>query len=524
MKRLSAIAPTSTAIADYEDAMRPLNSDGPQLSFVVTDVNVRALEIFPTDAKATLYDVWLRGTQRAPIMASLLATLVLTACDGPTDTTESDEPQAPISQLPLIRVNPFRTPAGGSDLTIEVDGLDFTTGSTVYWDGSPRATRFVSGSKLSAAISSQDLATPTIVDVTVVDESGGTTNPLPFFIDATEVQPRFAYVLNHPEGISVYYVDSQTGALSPIVGSPLNAGEFERPFVAHPSGRFIYARVSVALSSTIAWFEVDSVTGTLTHSGSLNSALRKIAMDPAGQFLFALTDGPFPGPSDELVAYTIDPSTGALSDPPISRIATTRASDLATEPSGRFLYTTNGFRVSPPEDPPAGVHTFRVNRGTGELVHLGVRTITSGVGPGSVAADRCGERLFVITNTGTFGGDFRAYNIDPLGTLSEFTGSVVLNEPSIGIAVHPSCESVYVTSRVLQAAAVDRATGSLSPLNQVESGGSFLAMDPSGRFLYVGSGGAVQVFHIDLTSGSMMIETLSSFGIGGGLDGIIVVP
>ena len=451
----------------------------------------------------------------------------LLACESGTvgpGTTESDEPQEPsIPQLPLIRVNPFRTPAGGGDLTIEVHGLDFTSGSTVHWDGSPRTTAFVSDSQLSVTISASDLTTPAIVDISVVGGSGVPTNPLPFFIDATEVQPRFAYVLNRPEGISVYYVDSETGALSPIVGSPLNAGEFERPFVAHPSGRFIYARVSLALSS-IAWFEVDSVAGTLTYSGSLNSALRRIAMDPAGQFLFALTDGLLPGPSDELVAYTIDPSTGALSDPPISRIATSRASDLATEPSGRFLYTTNGSRVSPPEDPPAGVHTFRVNRGTGELVHLGVRTTTRGVGPGSVAADRCGERLFVITNSGTFGGDLRAYNIDPLGTLSDFTGSVGLTEPSIGIAVHPSCESIYVTSRFVQAAAVDRATGSLSPLNQVESSVSFLAMDPSGRFLYVGAGGFVDVFHIDLTSGSMMIETLSSFGIGGGLDGIIVVP
>ena len=362
------------------------------------------------------------------------ALIAVAACDNPADPTD------PPTELPLIRMNPFRTPAGGGDLDIEVDGLDFTNGSTVHWDGSPRTTAFVSDSQLSVTISASDLAPPRTVSITVVGSTGAATNPLPFFIDATEVQPRFAYLLNRPEGISAYRVDSETGTLDPIVGfRPPNVGGFERPFVSDPTGRFIY----VGGAEAIAWLRVDSATGILTHLGSLASQgfLSTIAMDPAGQHLFAIL-GERELVGEELLAYPIDPSTGSLPAAPISRIAA-QGSGLAVEPSGRFLYTTNTFRLNPE----AGIHAFEFNRATGELVHLGFHS-TDMAAVNAVAADRRGERLFVSTQSGLSRGNLVGYDIDPLaGTLSESVGNIELREPTFGIAVHPSSESNGVHRR-----------------------------------------------------------------------------
>lgn len=202
-------------------------------------------------------------------------------------------------------------------------------------------------------------------------------------------------------------------------------------------------------------------------------------MDPAGQYLFAIL-GERELVGEELLAYPIDPSTGSLPAAPISRIAA-QGSGLAVEPSGRFLYTTNTFRLNPE----AGIHAFEFNRATGELVDLGFHS-TDMAAVNAVAADRRGERLFVSTQSGLSRGNLVGYDIDPLaGTLSESVGNIELREPTFGIAVHPSSESIYVTtSNVVRAVAVDRATGSFSPLNTFVQGPRWVALDPSGKFLY----------------------------------------
>ena len=81
---------------------------------------------------------------------------------------------------------PSSTTAGGAAFTLTVTGTNFVSTSTVQWNGSARATTFVSSAKLTAAILANDIATAGTASVTVVNPSpgGGTSNSLTFTINS----------------------------------------------------------------------------------------------------------------------------------------------------------------------------------------------------------------------------------------------------------------------------------------------------------------------------------------------------
>ena len=82
---------------------------------------------------------------------------------------------APLINLPLV---PDATAPGGAAFTLTVNGTGFVSGSVVNWNGSPRATTFVSSTQLKAGISATDIATAGTASVTAVSPApgGGTSN------------------------------------------------------------------------------------------------------------------------------------------------------------------------------------------------------------------------------------------------------------------------------------------------------------------------------------------------------------
>lgn len=97
-----------------------------------------------------------------------------------TETLVSDNPLPTVTGL-----LPFSATTGGSGFTLKVTGTDFVPGSTVRWNGSERATSFISNTQLRATISSSDLATAGVAQVTVFSPTpgGGPSNALTFRID-----------------------------------------------------------------------------------------------------------------------------------------------------------------------------------------------------------------------------------------------------------------------------------------------------------------------------------------------------
>jgi hypothetical protein len=91
----------------------------------------------------------------------------------------------PVPQIanPLV---PTAVAPGSAGFTLTVNGTGFVSGSTVYWNGSPRTTTYESAARLTAAINASDVAVPTSGSVTVHNPNGRISSSLPLLITNPE--------------------------------------------------------------------------------------------------------------------------------------------------------------------------------------------------------------------------------------------------------------------------------------------------------------------------------------------------
>jgi hypothetical protein len=103
-------------------------------------------------------------------------------------------------------IAPSSASAGGGDFVLTVNGTNFQPGATVTWNGSDRATTFVSSSQVTAMITAADIATAGTATVAVVNPApGGTSNPQIFTINGAAAPAGLvaAYGFNEGSGSSV---------------------------------------------------------------------------------------------------------------------------------------------------------------------------------------------------------------------------------------------------------------------------------------------------------------------------------
>ena len=167
----------------------------------------------------------------------------------------------------------------------------------------------------------------------------------------------FAYTANfESSNISAFAVDSSSGALTPINGSPFPTGLSPHCVTADPKGRFLYS--ADFYGHTVSAFRIDPTTGALTQvTGSpfaTGSYPRWVTVDATSQVLYAANDG-----GNSISAFSIDQATGALtqldSSPyPSGDGAATGPQQIVLHPSGKFAYATNraassltGYAVNP---------------------------------------------------------------------------------------------------------------------------------------------------------------------------------
>lgn len=81
-------------------------------------------------------------------------------------------------------LSPASATAGSNGITLTVNGTGFVGGSTVRWNGSARATTFVSATQLTAAIPASDLTASGSAEITVANAApgGGVSNASSFSI------------------------------------------------------------------------------------------------------------------------------------------------------------------------------------------------------------------------------------------------------------------------------------------------------------------------------------------------------
>jgi 6-phosphogluconolactonase len=128
---------------------------------------------------------------------------------------------------------------------------------------------------------------------------------------------RYAYATNlNSDNISAYSINSSTGALTPIAGSPFTfptlVGQ-STGLAVDPSGRFVYATDSN--SNYVVAFSIDNSTGALTPiSGSpfaSGAGPWGAFFHPSGKVLYVTNNG-----EGTISAYAVDSTSGSLT--PIS--------------------------------------------------------------------------------------------------------------------------------------------------------------------------------------------------------------
>src|SRR5207248_2725073 len=98
---------------------------------------------------------------------------------GGTSNPQTFTITAPSNPVPApTRRTPDLVPAGQPGLTLTVTGTNFVAGSVVRWNGTARATTYVSATQLTATIPPADVAVAGTPQVTVVNSApgGGTSN------------------------------------------------------------------------------------------------------------------------------------------------------------------------------------------------------------------------------------------------------------------------------------------------------------------------------------------------------------
>jgi len=300
----------------------------------------------------------------------------LTSQAGPNDSTgivvDASSKFLYVSDFGNGEIDGFTISASNGALT-PIAGSPFSTGPAPIGGGitiDPQ-TRFLylpdSNGVLGYAINS---TTGVLTAIAGSPFSGST--PIYVIVDPAG---KFLYASNNgdPMGtISAYAIDSTNGGLTLITGSPFaTQANFPGPsgLAFGVGGKFLYVGMAgtANANNVISGFAVDSATGALTQIvGSPFLAGKDpghIASDPAGKVLFSANSQ-----DNTVSAFTIDVTSGALASIAGSPFpAGGGPVSLAVDPAGEFVYL--GMQPSPIAGS-QGLSAFSVNGTSGALTPL----------------------------------------------------------------------------------------------------------------------------------------------------------
>jgi 6-phosphogluconolactonase (cycloisomerase 2 family) len=232
---------------------------------------------------------------------------------------------------------------------------------------------------------------------------------------------RFLYVVAREGKIAAYHINSQDGALTPVIASPFTSQYRTRSLIVHRSGRFLYA--VNAYANSISAYAIDTGSGALAPlPGSPFQVLDKdveihslwaladvppgaggipymVASDPQGRFLYVSNWG-----AAKIAGFRIDQSTGVLQKMAGSPFATgLNPYALATHPSGKFLYAGSWQTDS--------LWAYRIDAQSGELQPLPQQSfLTGGRAPVSIVFDASGTMAYVANAESA---NISAFRVDP---------------------------------------------------------------------------------------------------------------
>jgi 6-phosphogluconolactonase (cycloisomerase 2 family) len=353
----------------------------------------------------------------------------------------------------------------------------------------------------------------------------------------------FLYVSNSGgTDISAYRVDTSTGVLTPLAGSPFPSGDNPQGMTLSTTGSLLLAFVSNAGSSTVSSYIVNASTGVLTPASAVGfntgANPRTLTLEPFERFAFVANTG-----SSSVSVYLVNTANGILTEVPGSPfsvfpgIQPQQATVVTVSSTKQFVYLANAQS--------GNVSGFSLNTNSGFLTQVPGSPFTVGSTlqstPLSVVADSAGNFVYV-SNTGE--GTVSAFRVD------QTNGALIANVPNAPFAagggpqpvtLHPSKLFAYVAnagSSNLSAYLVNTVTGVLTPITNPDpvapdpnffGAGSIpqqVTIDPSGKFALVANAGSnnVSVYAINQIDGRLAEVTGSPFPSEGLSQRVIVDP
>ena len=277
-------------------------------------------------------------------VASMALTLV--ACGGggnessppPTSAVPPADPLVPATPVASYTVSGTVSGLLGTGLVLQNNaGEDLPIASNGVFSF---ATALVTGANYAVTVKSQSNILSRVC--TVSNGSGTIANAAvtDVVVNCAAPAARFAYVANYNDNnVSAYTIDTTTGALSPMTGTPVPTGGQPGDITVEPTGRFAY--VANRWSSNVSAYTIDATTGALSPMTGkpvpTETTPESITVDPTGRFAYVGN-----AHSDTVSAYTIDATTGALS--PMNGLPVATGSSpyaVAVDPTGRFAYVAN---------------------------------------------------------------------------------------------------------------------------------------------------------------------------------------
>jgi 6-phosphogluconolactonase len=335
---------------------------------------------------------------------------------------------------------------------------------------------------------------------------GGGGNPGP-----SGLPSRFLYASAYQEtspgsgkftgGIYAYQFDPASGGITVVAGSPFATDTIGAPVALSRDARFVYS-INYATDSSLAASSIQANGALATVPGSpfaTTEPIEFIATNPAAGYLYAVAY------SGDLKVYSIDSSTGALTEQPADGILALDR-PLVITPDGQRLYQVSADKI----------FEFSIDKARGALKPLAgspVAIQTNTFVPGDAAIAPSGRFVYVTNGavfTG-FGGPMYAWSIDPqTGAVTSISPFSPTAGPQASVAVDVSGKYAVVTTVVTSKTgpncfavlSIDPSTGTLSPVPGSPFGGDcgVLAADSSAPYIYEGSSG-VTVYWLDETTG-----------------------
>src|SRR5437899_5530153 len=230
--------------------------------------------------------------------------------------------------------------AGGPQFTLTVIGTNYDNTSVVRWNGSNRATTFVSSTQLTAIVLAADIATAGTAQVTVKNSTGSASNAVTFTIVATPTVsslnptcataggPQFTLTVNGTNFAAISIVKWNGTALTTTFVSATQLTAVVPAALIATTGTASITVVSCGATSNAQTFTIAAtpvITSPLTACGTVGVAF---------SYTITATNNPTSFTASPLPAgLSVNTSTGVISGTP-TQARTTSVTITASNGAG----------------------------------------------------------------------------------------------------------------------------------------------------------------------------------------------